>query len=290
MKIPRSLAELISRRFKSEIVSANSCFGGCINNAVLVELKNSQKFFIKWNSQVSVGFFEAEALGLNELRASGALKIPEVIDVGEPSNDIPSYLILEALNEIGKSPQLEKDLAIGLAKLHRTTNQNFGFKSDNFIGSLEQINKCSADWGKFFFEQRLLVQSNLAIDRKMLTDEFLTSLLKIKFKIIDVLNEYPSVPSLVHGDLWSGNIFWSTEGPALIDPAVYYGHREVDLAFSEMFGGFSAAFYQTYNSEWPLDKDYPKRKKILNLYHLLTHSNLFGGSYVESAKQMLRSI
>jgi fructosamine-3-kinase len=170
-------------------------------------------------------------------------------------------------------------LGRGLAAQHRTTAETFGLDHDNFCGSNAQINTPTDDWVTFFGERRLGYQMELVRSRGRLPGRRGDRLENLIAQLGNWLPSHPPA-SLLHGDLWGGNWLVTAMGePALIDPAVYYGHREADLAFTELFGGFPAAFYQAYQSAWPLDPGYEERKPLYNLYHLLNHLNLFGESY-----------
>jgi fructosamine-3-kinase len=166
-------------------------------------------------------------------------------------------------------------LARMLAKLHRTTGPRFGWGSDNWIGLSPQKNVWSDDWPEFFWRYRLLPQ----LSRANLTEDFD---IKVFFKY------YTPIPSLLHGDLWSGNVGFTPKGPVIFDPAVYFGDREADIAMTELFGGFPDSFYEAYNRELPLDAGYGRRKHLYNLYHLLNHLNLFGSGYLGQVKETLR--
>jgi fructosamine-3-kinase len=167
-------------------------------------------------------------------------------------------------------------LARMLAKLHRATGPRFGWHRDNWIGATPQINGWRDDWARFFLECR--IEPQLALARKNgYSIEFSSNLLK---------NHQPQ-PSLLHGDLWSGNAGFIEEGPVIFDPAVYYGDREADLAMTELFGGFPARFYDAYNEVFPLPAGYETRKHFYNLYHLLNHLNIFGAGYLAQVRRTL---
>jgi len=214
--------------------------------------------------------FAAEVDGLDALRPH--VRVPKVLDHGV--RDRKAYLRLEFL-------QLQRTgdwKAMGrmLANLHRQTGRRFGWHRDNYIGLAPQINTWRDEWAGFFLEFRLRPQASKAgLDLPKLT----------------LLDSHRPQPSLLHGDLWNGNAGFTSEGPVVFDPAVYYGDREADLAMTELFGGFPREFYDAYNAAWPLAPGYAKRKHLYNLYHLLNHLNIFGGSYrgqVEATLGLLR--
>jgi fructosamine-3-kinase len=174
----------------------------------------------------------------------------------------------------------------GMAKLHRNTAEAFGLNHSNYIGSLVQQNEPRADWATFFLDCRLIPQLEIGVQAGWAHSGLYR---RAENLCRTIESEFPlEAPALLHGDLWSGNFLTGPDGlPALVDPAVYYGHREMDLAFSKMFGGFHAEFYDAYQQAWPLAEEFEKRVEIHNLYPLLVHANLFGGHYVQEALGLL---
>lgn len=292
MMLPQYLAQHVEQLLGSYLSKTEPCQGGCISQAAVVSCADGSKCFVKWNFDSSPGMFTAEARGLHELGRVGALKVPEVMSVVERAGaDEPAAIIMEALTPaVERTSTDSAALGRGLAKLHRHQAKNFGFESANHIGELPQYNDFAESWGEFFYKYRLQSQAEIATTRGWL-DESSADLLKSKREsIMTALNEHSPTPSLLHGDLWSGNVFWSTDGPALIDPAVYYGCREADIGMTQCFGRFDQEFYIAYNEEFPLSEGFAQRIEILNLYHLMTHANMFGGGYASSAKQRLKEI
>jgi protein-ribulosamine 3-kinase len=258
--------------------------GGCINETVLMKT-NIGRFFIKHNSATAFpGMFEKEAAGLKLLTDASSLEIPEVIATGETGRY--SFLLLEYIETGTPGLNFWIDFGTKLAELHRNTSDNFGFDYDNYIGSLIQENNPYPDFFSFFISQRIEPQLKNARNKGAFSHSDVRcfdSLFKSLHNIIPV-----EKPALIHGDLWNGNFMVNASGsPCLIDPAVYYGHREADIAMTQLFGGFHPDFYQAYNHAWPMEKEWPKRMDIFNLYPLLVHVNLFGGGY---AGQVLRII
>ncbi|MCS6782552.1 MAG: fructosamine kinase family protein [Gloeomargarita sp. SKYBB_i_bin120] len=254
--------------------------GGCIHaNHVLSD--GQRQFFVKVNRASALAMFIAEADGLNALAATGTLKVPQVIGWGEVADQ--AYLVLEylPLQRRGNWYQMGQRLA----QLHRRgRGERYGWERDNYIGATPQKNHWHTDWATFFCSQRLAYQFQLAERRGGRFPQVNAFLERVHQLLSDVAVE----PALVHGDLWAGNAaFTATGEPVIFDPAVYYGHREVDLAMSELFGGFPAEFYQGYQAEWPLAPGYTHRKVVYNLYHILNHFNLFGGSYHDQALAMM---
>jgi len=241
--------------------------------------------FRKTAAQSSLAMFEAEAEGLAELRAAGAIRVPQVLDVGVA--DGQSYIELERLELISPTAAVEATLGGQLATLHRHTSDQFGWQRDNTIGLTPQHNDQSNDWIEFFREHRLGFQLELAAasgyngEMSELGAELCAHL--------DVLFAgYEPVASLLHGDLWGGN--WGNAGgaPVIFDPAVYYGDRESDIAMTRLFGGFGSVFYTAYESSWPMSAGHEQRAKLYQLYHVLNHVNLFGVGYRDQAVGLLR--
>ena len=288
-RIPSSVLEAVLERLKipvSSIQDFSFASGGCINPGGKIKTANGN-YFLKWNDEKKFpGMFEAEGKGLQLLRLQNAIRIPEVIGVGV--NDSFQFLLLEFIDHKSRAKNYWKQLGERLAELHRCTAQFFGLDHDNYIGSLPQLNNQHSNWINFFIEQRLNVQVTYAIGSGHAPSDWSKKFESIYSKLPSLLPE--EKPSLLHGDLWSGNLLADEKGePCLIDPAVYYGNREADLAMTKLFGGFETEFYTSYESAFPLEPGYQKRVDLYNLYPLLVHVNLFGGSYVHSVESILRS-
>lgn len=270
---------------KTEIISATTVGGGCINNAQKLKT-TSGDFFIKKNSATAYpGMFIAEAKGLKILAGANAIHVTQLVATGEFENT--SFIIIEFVESSAKNKNFWKDFGTKLAQMHRNSNEFFGLDHDNYIGSLKQSNKQTKSWIDFFIYERLQPQLQLAERNSKINSSVINSFEKL-FKILPSILHIGQ-PSLLHGDLWSGNFMVNEKGEAnLIDPAVYYGHREVDLSMTHLFGGFADEFYQSYYEEWPLQKEYYNRFDIYNLYPLLVHVNLFGAGYLEQVKYILR--
>ena len=258
--------------------------GGGINEAYHLS-DDKQSYFVKLNAPEREVMFEAEAKGLNELAASRCMRIPNFICSGKTSQH--SYLVLEYIHCQSFNTTSSKLLGEQLAQLHLIEQPFFGWHCDNTIGSTKQFNSREDKWLPFFRQQRLQQQLTFATKNgygKQLQDkgDNLLENLHIFFE------SYHPKPSLLHGDLWSGNASVDPKGnPIIYDPACYYGDREADLAMTELFGGFSNAFYDSYNSSYPLDSGYKNRKLLYNLYHILNHLNIFGVSYLGQATNIL---
>jgi len=263
------------RIFASQPVS-----GGDINSAVRLETSIGN-FFVKWNQADRFPeMFEKEAKGLELLQSAGQLRIPEVkfSDIAEEY----SFLVLEYLEEVSNVTNSWPNFGTGLAKLHKTTTNYFGLDHDNYIGSLSQSNTKKDNWIDFFIEERLSFQLKLARDSHVVDNTVLSAFERLFKRLNEIVPD--ESPALLHGDLWSGNFMFGSKGEAcLIDPAVYYGHREMDIAMTKLFGGFDSSFYEAYNQEYPLERLY-----ICNLYPLLVHVNLFGGAYISQVATILK--
>jgi protein-ribulosamine 3-kinase len=261
--------------------------GGCINAAYVVE-DGSRRFFVKTNSADQARMFEAEALGLVELAQAGAIRVPQPVCFGASAGH--AYLVLEYLELGGGKSQTAQRLGEQLAALHHATAAQFGWKIDNTIGATPQPNAWLDDWLDFWRERRLGFQLRLAAGNG-LRGGVQSGGERLLEALPSLFADYRPRPSLLHGDLWGGNWGADADGnPVIFDPAVYYGDREADLAMTELFGGFPAAFYAAYRHAWPLDPGYATRKTLYNLYHVLNHYNLFGGGYGGQAERMIERL
>ena len=253
--------------------------GGCIN-----ETFRLGDYFIKSNSPFRIDMFELEHLGLAALHDTATVKVPRPICSGVTRDR--SYLVLEFLTLADSSSRAQEILGRQLADLHRTTTDHFGWPRNNYIGTTSQPNTPSSSWVDFLRESRLGHMLRLAGDCGFSfrgADTLLENL--------DCFFEEPPPPSLLHGDLWGGNSGALTNGvPVIFDPAVYYGDRETDLAMTQLFGGFNSSFYRAYQEAWPLPPGHELRVELYNLYHVLNHSILFGGSYARQAQSMIDTL
>jgi fructosamine-3-kinase len=258
--------------------------GGDINAAARVETRDAC-YFVKWNSRPRPRMFEVEARGLNLLATAEALRVPRVIAV----IDQPAALVLEWIDLGSNKTAAAEALGRGLAQQHRSTAQTYGLDHDNYIGSTPQRNTPARSWIEFYRDRRLGAQRALAQRHGYLTPDRERQLDRVMDHLDHWIDDSQVAPSLLHGDLWVGNYLIDAQGnPVLIDPAVYYGDREAEIAFTELFGGFGARFYAAYNEVWPLDHNYADRRDLYNLYHLLNHLNLFGEGYGGSVDAILR--
>lgn len=286
-----------------DVLDAQFLGGGDINTAARV-FTSEGAFFVKWNQANLSGtgrqavnepmangddLFAVEALGLARLRETNAIRVP--VEIGHGRQGDKAYLILEYLEPDtdglrGASPTYWTQLGHQLAHLHAHTQPQFGLDHDNFIGSLVQRNTLTGDGYDFFFEQRLLPQAGQALYNGLLQKSIYDALFRLRNRLPDLLPN--DRPALLHGDLWTGNVLITEEGqPALVDPAVYYGFREAELAFTHLFGGFDAQFQAAYEETFPLEPGFAERIPIYNLYPLLVHVNLFGSGYVPGVERIL---
>ncbi|GET27835.1 fructosamine kinase family protein [Prolixibacter sp. SD074] len=269
-----------------KIIRTQSIGGGCIANARRITTGAGRSFFMKSGFHNSM--FRNEANGLKELAKANAIRVPKVLLQED------DFLLLEFIPQGGRKRNFFEDFGRRFARMHRYQAEQFGFYEDNFIGATPQVNIPVGDeatnWTSFYMNKRLLFQFQLA-ERNGYADEKLRSgFRKLEEKIEDILEGSEEPPTLLHGDLWSGNYMSDENGePVIIDPAVYYGHREADLAMTKLFGGFSSEFYSAYREENPLPDGYEYRENIYLLYHVMNHLNLFGSSYYGQAVRLLRS-
>ncbi|CCQ56243.1 MULTISPECIES: fructosamine kinase family protein [Crocosphaera] len=282
-QISQHISETTGKPFTVE--RQKSVSGGCINQGYCL-IGSDIKYFVKINHASKVEMFAAEALGLKEMAQTQTIRVPKPICWGMTERS--SYIVLEWL-EFGSSHNSAwEEMGIKLAKMHNYQGENkFGWSENNTIGSTPQVNNWTDTWSDFFANHRIGFQLKLA-NRK---GGNFGNYNQIVDKVRQILASIEPKPSLVHGDLWSGNVAVTDAGePVILDPATYYGDREVDLAMTELFGGFPAAFYRGYNEVFPLDKGYKKRKTLYNLYHILNHFNLFGGGYGSQANFMIQEV
>ena len=275
--VERTLADRPDRAPRVE--KATRVSGGCINPSARLRLDDGKNVFVKWNTQAPGSMFVTEAAGLDALRAQGGLRTPVVLGVGVSPGG--AWLLLEFIPAGPPSPEFWPRLAHGLVELHQPSAGPFGWHEDNFIGSLPQANAWGEDWPSFWWLRRLEPQLRLAWDSGFLRGDR-ESWRALERGLPVVLEDVPDQSSsLLHGDLWSGNVYASAEGePVVVDPAVYRGHSEVDLAMTALFGGFAPEFHQAYADTGSLSPLYDAgRRDLYQLYPLLVHVNLFGGSY-----------
>lgn len=257
--------------------------GGNTSRAFAVK-SSKGNFFIKTNRAGLVDMFEKEVRNLELLRSTVPNNTPEVIGFG--TVDHVSYFILKLIEPGKRVPDFWADFGRTLAQIHKVHNTTYGLEYDNYIGSLPQSNKQNTNWIDFFIEERIWPQARKA--EKVLGADIIEMIDKLCVRLPELLTQ--SRPTLLHGDLWSGNFTLNQTGTVcFVDPASYYGNREIEIAYTKLFGGFEDEFYHAYNEILPLDNGFfDSRVDIYNLYPLLVHVNLFGGWYIASVRETLK--
>lgn len=299
IKLPpnyNSLAEALVSLYGNSVAIAETdrLHGGDINKAYGLTLNNGKKIFMKANAKQNASFFTAEAAGLTAIAKTGAIGTPEILCTGtDDGEDVGySFLLLKFIKGGKQQKKYWQVLAQNLAAMHKADTSlyfenggKFGFFQDNYIGARPQCNTPCDSWISFFRDKRLAPQFKAA------DSYFDTNDRKLVTKLMDHLEDFlvePEKPSLLHGDLWSGNVMCGPDGYAmLIDPASYVGHAEADLAMTELFGGFPPDFYEAYYEAYSLQPGYENRRDLYNLYQLLNHLNLFGPTYLGPVKSII---
>ena len=280
-EIAKQISQATGKPF--EVKDRRSVGGGSISQSYAVT-DGTESYFVKFNRASEYEMFAAEALGLKEMYETRTIRVPQPICWGTAAD--AAYIVMELL-ELGRGggSQVWEKMGEQLALMHyQGIAEQFGWHRNNTIGSTPQVNHWLDNWADFFAEHRIGYQVRLAKRRGANYPDTQ----RVVQRVRSILGDHHPQPSLVHGDLWGGNAAVTKEGePVILDPATYYGDREVDIAMSELFGGFPSSFYQGYNATWELDAGYEQRKDLYNLYHILNHFNLFGGGYGSQAGRML---
>ncbi|WP_047043954.1 fructosamine kinase family protein [Vibrio mexicanus] len=283
----QAISQRLSERlmFTFDITERVKVHGGDISECFMIS-DGDQRYFVKVNQRDFISNFELEFENIRAMRESNSVFLPEPVLVDTTKTHafiVLNYLVTKPLDDAKASYQFGQQLA----KLHRWGEQKeFGFDQDNYIGSTLQPNQWQRKWCRFFAEQRIGWQLQLLTEKGInlvSTNEFVDV-------CKDLLSNHQPRPSLIHGDLWHGNVANSAFGPICYDPSCYWGDRECDIAMTELFEGFQPEFYQGYEDEWPLELGYEQRKDIYNLYHILNHYNLFGGHYLDEAERVVKQI
>jgi len=280
-QIAIAISQSTGQKFVGDRIQSKS--GGCINQTAKIS-DGDRHYFVKTNQASLLEMFIAEAIALQQIYDTRAIRVPKPICWGIVEDT--AYLVMENL-ELGTKQNWEI-MGRNLAAMHKvTSDRGFGWERNNTIGSTPQINNWTEDWIKFWIEYRLGFQISLAKRKGWICN---VSEQDLYATIPSLFRDYQPQPSMVHGDLWSGNAAFVESEPVIFDPALYFGDREVDLAMTELFGGFPSHFYQAYQAAYPLNQGYQKRKNLYNLYHILNHFNLFSGSYGSQANRMITDI
>jgi fructosamine-3-kinase len=261
-------------------------YGGDINSCFTVYTREGE-LFLKLNDAASYPqMFEREAEGLSALSGKSGLTIPGVQAIGQSGKH--QYLLLTNLEKGKPRDDFWRHFACGLADIHKTGNAVFGWRNNNYMGSLVQQNHQDADWPSFYANQRILPLVKRLFDSGAFDLSIVSASEKLAKKISEIFP--PEPPALLHGDLWSGNFLVTANGfAAIYDPAVYYGHREMDIGMTKLFGGFTDEFYRAYNEIFPLEKNWIQRVPLTQLYPLLVHAVLFGGGYISTCRQVIKT-
>lgn len=279
----------------TKIESISRISGGDINEAYGLTLTGGKCIFMKSNTRENLSFFNAEAVGLAAIARTQAIGTPNILGVGTDNDRAGySFLLLEFISGKSRNRNYWEDFAVQLSDMHKAptaglvSNGKYGFDSDNYIGMRRQVNTGYDSWVSFFRDCRLEPQFKDAAG--YFNREDVKKITRFLDHIDEILVE-PEYPSLLHGDLWSGNVITGNDGAAwLIDPAVYVGHAEADIAMTELFGGFPPAFYDAYKEAAPLQPGYERRRDVYNLYHLLNHLNMFGRTYLPGVRHIIGEI
>lgn len=281
----QALISYISSCLNQEILTFRSVSGGDISSAYLLEAE-TKKYFLKVNNKsFALQMFHAEQKGLQAIENTQTIAVPHVHLVD--SVDRKSFLLMDFVESKRPDSSDYQRLGTQLAQLHQCTNTNFGFPTDNFIGSLPQHNTSYINWSEFYWAERILPQLKMASDNRLLAKNDIPS----EEKTVEIFNQISGdvKPSLLHGDLWGGNYLIAANGtPYLIDPATYFGHSIVDIAMTKLFGGFGQSFYESYHEIIPKTENYSQQIELYQLYYLLVHLNLFGSGYYSSVASILR--
>ena len=276
----------IERLFSLNVadIAFNPVFGGSINHCFKISLPNLNLFLKVNDNQKYPKMFETEYKGMKVLSNSSSFNIPTMHLYGAFQNS--GFLVMEYIEEESRSDAFWKTFGHQLAQLHQSTTTEFGLDHQNYIGSLSQGNNFHKKWSDFFISERLNPMIEIARNQNAIQLATIKQFEDLYKKLDDIFPVEP--PALIHGDLWNGNFMTDSSGQATIfDPAIYYGHREMDIAMSKLFGGFDQLFYDSYNETFPLTHDWEARVDVANLYPLLVHVNLFGGGYIHQVKSIL---
>jgi fructosamine-3-kinase len=280
--IPDRVRAWLNERGHGNVVGQRAASGGCINNGATIQTEGGASFFLKTNEHAPPDMFQREAEGLAALRTvAGGPRVPGAFLWAE------EFLLLEDLTPAQRAPDFWEVLGRQLAAMHDHTSEHFGFDHDNYLGCTPQINTRTADGYGFFAEHRVGFQARLARDNGLLSRSEASQVQRLASRLPELIPQQPA--SLIHGDLWSGNVIADQRGqPALIDPAAHYGWAEAELGMTALFGCFDGRFYRAYEEAHRLDKGWRERFPIFNLYHLLNHLNLFGADYYSQVMGVLR--
>lgn len=287
MMMQNEILNSIEKYLNSKILTKKPISGGCISDSSIIQTISGEKYFLKINNHVPADMFAKEANGLKEIEKTKSIRVPLV----KLAQD--NFILMECIEANFKIKSFFEDFGTEFAKMHSYSGSCFGFYEDNYIGSTIQKNipneEERLDWAKFYFNKRLLFQFKLAEKNGYADSDLRKYFNRLESMIEKILVAESGKPVLLHGDLWAGNYIADENGRAcLIDPAVYYGNREADLAMTKLFGGFKKEFYYSYNEFYPLNDGYDYRENIYKLYHVFNHLNLFGSGYYQQALALIK--
>jgi protein-ribulosamine 3-kinase len=280
-----AIEEIVGARFRGGRPQS----GGSISQAFVCEMENGQRVFVKIQPGDFLEAFAAEAAGLSAIANVKAITVPRVYGIAK-QREAFSVIVMEAIECTSPNDDFFKLFGRQLAEFHRQSQYiKCGWETDNFIGSTKQPNSWNADWIEFFRENRLGYQLRQLRHRGLGSQLLRDKIVNLQVKLDVFLAGSAESPVLLHGDLWSGNFLCNKQrSPVLVDPAVYYGHREAEFGMLLLFGNCPESFYESYQSVWPLAEGWRRRAEVYRLYHLLNHLNLFGGSYLSDCMNSLR--
>jgi len=282
--IPQDILHALQQELGWQVHEAKPLGGGCIHHAHRITCQQGT-FFLKWNSLGHAHLFEVEAKGLELLGSTACLYVPQVLHAGQTSEK--AFLVLEFIQSGPKAPDYWQQLGRGLACLHAHSSPLYGLPYDNYIGSLPQSNRQHSSWPDFFVAERLAPMLKLARQKGHIDERLQQQFEKLFRKMPELIAE--EKPALIHGDLWGGNLMIGPRGePVVFDPAVYYAHREIELAFMNLFDRQPPVFYEAYQEVLPLQPGWRERFDLYNLYPLLVHVNLFGSGYLNGVRTAMR--
>lgn len=280
----KTLNTILQEKLGEKIISSHSIGGGCIADSKLIETESGSKYFLKSYSSTGQSILLNESNGLKELAKANTIRVPGVVLCED------SFLLLEFIEQGSRGKNFSEIFGRQFAGMHRLTSDLYGFYENNFIGSNPQKNlPMKTNWTEFYWENRIFFQFKLAEKNGYGNYEFQSLIGKLEKRVDSIIDNSGEHPCVLHGDLWGGNYLVDEKGnPVLIDPAVYYGHREADLGMTALFGGFDSRFYDAYNEAYPLPPGWKDRIDLYKLYHVMNHLNLFGSGYYSHTISILR--
>jgi fructosamine-3-kinase len=282
-----ALHRKLSQLLGTKVLRSTAAVGGDANQAFEVELEGGRLVFVKTQTLPLPGLYRCEAEGLEWLKAAKVLRVPEVLSFSEADELGPACLVLERVKHGRRDRQYDERLGAGLAALHRTGAERWGFVHNNYLAILPQNNLKTETWAEFYATRRIEPQLARAVDAGHISQPLRQRIEKALTRIAALVGP-DEAPARLHGDLWAGNVLCDEHGaPVLIDPAVYGGHREVDLAMMRLFGGFSERVFAAYAEVYPLSDGTKERVPLYQLYPLLVHVNLFGAPYVPQVERCI---